>query len=295
MKIIVPTDITAAMLTQTSLPENDHPEWSAATAYATGARVMIAATHTIYEAVKPTTGQHPARTPDAWLRVGTTNRWAMFDDSLSTQSTANQSITVTLRPGILTTLTLINLRGVQTVRVTMTDPTEGVVFQQEHDMLERNVSNWWEYFFLPPTRRESLIIFDIPSYPLASIKVELEGPAEIGVGLLALGVLKEFSAGVEMGAQISIDDYSVKERDEFGNVNLVERAFSRRANWKFHIPNGDVDNFVRTLAALRAKPCVYIGANRMDTMTIYGFYRDFTVNVQYPNHSDVSIQIEGMT
>ncbi len=295
MKIVIPTDITAAMLTQTSLPENDAPEWSAATAYAAGARVMTAATHTLFEAVKPSTGLPPASTPDAWLRVGPTNCWAMFDDSLTTRSTASQRITVTLRPGILTTLALINLLGVQTVRVTMIDPVEGVVFQEEHDMLEKNVRNWWEYFFIPPTRRESLILFDIPSYPLASIKVELEGPAEIGVGLLALGVLKEFSAGVEMGAQISIDDYSVKERDEFGNVNLVERAFSRRASWKFHIPNGDVDGFVRTLAALRAKPCVYIGANRMDTMTIYGFYRDFTVNVQYPNHSDVSIQIEGMT
>ena len=295
MKIVVPTDITAAMLTSTTLPENDAPEWSADTAYAAGARVMTAATHTLFEAVKPSTGQPPASTPDAWLRVGPTNRWAMFDDSLTTRSTASQRITVTLRPGILTTLVLINLLGVQTVRVTMTDPVEGVVFQEEHDMLEKNVRNWWEYFFIPPTRRESLILSDIPSYPLASIKVELEGPAEIGVGLLALGVLKKFSAGVEMGAQISIDDYSVKERDEFGNVNLVERAFSRRANWKFHIPNGDVDGFVRTLAALRAKPCVYIGANRMDTMTIYGFYRDFTVNVQYPNHSDVSIQIEGMT
>ena len=48
MRLIEPFKITDAKLTAHSVPENDHPVWSAATSYAIGNRVIRAQTHRIY-------------------------------------------------------------------------------------------------------------------------------------------------------------------------------------------------------------------------------------------------------
>ena len=148
-------------------------------------------------------------------------------------------------------------------------------------------------FFAETTPRKTLLVEDLPTLPRATLRITASGDAP-SIGALVCGKMKEFAAGVEVGAQIGIDDYSVKSRDEFGNIKITERAFSQRATWKFKTPNNLVDALFDTFASLRATPAVYIGSKNMTAMTIYGFFRDFSITVQYPTYSDTSIQIEGL-
>lgn len=96
------------------------------------------------------------------------------------------------------------------------------------------------------------------------------------------------------GARVGIQDYSVKRRDDWGNISIVERAFSRRANWNMFIKKQDVDLFQNTLAQLRGKPALYIGGENYDCTSIYGFYKDFDTIIEYPHYSECSIELEGL-
>lgn len=108
MKLIRPIEITDAMLSSSTVAENDHPAWNAGTAYVTGNRVILASTHRRYEALAASTGVNPASDPTKWLDLGPTNRWAMFDARVGTASTRTASLQAVLAPGAVDAVALID-------------------------------------------------------------------------------------------------------------------------------------------------------------------------------------------
>lgn len=296
MKVIAPTSITDAVLVSCSVPENDYPEWSAATSYTEGQKVIIAATHKVYEALAANTNKPPASNPTQWLDLGATNRWRMFDAKVGTVTSATSSISVTLAAGVVTGIALFGVNAA-TVTVTMTDPVEGVVFSRTADMQDyTGITDWYAYFFEDVRRKPSLIVEGLPSYRNAQLTITVSGGVAetVSIGSLVIGKLRKFADNILAGASVGIQDFSRKERDPFGNFQVVERAFADLARWRFIVPNNRLDAMRETLAALRAKPAVYIGSDRFSSTTIYGFFRDFDPVIDYPEHTEVSIEIEGL-
>ena len=114
MKVIKPITITSGMLLSSSVPETDYAAWSAATAYALGAKVIRTSMHRIYQRlVSGTTATAPESDPVNWLDIGPTNRWAMFDGEISTSTTKATSLAVTLAPGRASGLALIGLASAE--------------------------------------------------------------------------------------------------------------------------------------------------------------------------------------
>lgn len=296
MRVIVPTLITDTMLVSCTVPENDHAEWSAATAYVVGQKVITAATHKVYEALAANTSKPPESNPAQWLDLGATNRWRMFDNKVGTLTSATGSISVTLAPGIVTGVALFGLNAAA-VTVTLNDPTDGVVFTRTVDMQDyTGVADWHAYFFEDVRRKPSFIVEGLPSYRGAQLTVTVSGGAAetVSIGSLVIGKQRKFADHILAGASVGIQDFSRKERDQFGNFQLVERAFADLARWRFIVPNNRLDAMRETLAALRSKPAVYIGSDRFSSTTIYGFFRDFNPVIEYPEHTEVSIEIEGL-
>lgn len=296
MKIIRPTRVTDSNLLSSSVPENDYSEWVSGTAYNEGDKVILALTHTIYEALKSTTGESPDAHPLSWLPIGPTNRWAMFDEKIGTSTTATTSITFSVKPGIVSGIAFLDLVGVTTIRVKLTAP-DGVIYDKTVTLTDTaGIIDWWTYFFEEVSVQTFVVLTDLPTYRSSVMEVTISGGVgtTVSVGSIVFGRLFEFANAVDYGASIGIQDYSRKERDDFGNVMITERAFSKRARWNFSIQNSKVDSFQRTLAELRATPAVYIGASQYDSMIIYGFYRDFDTIIAYPNHSECSIDLESL-
>lgn len=297
MKIIRPTTITDSILVSSSVPENDYPQWNSATTYNEGDKVIVLAEHKIYEALKTTTNESPSTNPFSWLDLGATNRWAMFDEKIGTGTTAISSISVSLSPGIVTGITLLNIVGALSVTIKMTT-TEGVVYDETIGLYDQsNVADWWTYFFEDIRLKSFALILNLPTYRTSTIDITINGETgkAVSVGSLVVGKLLQYANSIDYGASVGIQDYSRKERDEFGNVTIVERAFNKRARWNFRIQNSDVDVFQENLAALRARPAVYIGNDGFNALIVYGFYRDFDTVITYPSHSECSIEIEGLT
>lgn len=298
LSVVRPVAVLPSMIVSTSVPESDYPEWAAGTTYAIGDRVILAAQHKVYQsAAAGNVGKSPATDLQAWSIVGPTNRWRVFDKSNSTQTAQAGSIQYRLRMGqAITSLAALNLTGATSLRVQVVDPVYGTVYDKTTDLSSVPVSSgWWEWYFGERRTPKQSLLLDLPSFPGADVLIDLVGTAELAVGVLLLGQMRPFSMGVRMGARVGIQDYSRKERTEFGDTVLVERAFARRASFSLLLRAAEVDALNDFLADVRATPCLWIGSGRYESTTVYGFYKSFDIVISYYDYSDCELELEGLT
>ena len=297
MKVLAPIAVTDSMLTSSTVAETDHAEWAVDTAYTAGQKVIRLTTHRIYEALTETTGDTPETSPTKWLDIGATNRWKAFDQKVGTATTQTSSIEWVIGPGqTIGSVGLLELVA-ESVRVRVSDAIDGLVYDSTQTLTGAITSaDWFAYFFEPVSRRPFALFPDLPSYRDPTITITVSGLAgeTVECGVCLLGTYTEFADAVRYGASAGIVDYSKKTVDDFGNVQITERAFSKRASWQMLVANTDIDKLQRTLASLRATPALYIGSDRFDATLVYGFYRDFDITIEYYTHSECSIELEGL-
>lgn len=296
MRIIQPVDVTPAVLVSSSVPETDYAAWSAATAYAAGEKVTY--NHRNYEALVEHTGANPetdTSDPPKWLDLGANNRWRMFDDRVGSLTEQAGSIAVDLQPGaVINSVALFNLLG-RSATVTLTDPVDGIVYQRAVSLVDAGVTNWYEWFFAPIGRQTDFVLLDLPAYGTATLSVVIDNASDTAAcGHLVMG--RQAEIGVALyGSGVGITDYSRKEADAFGNAIVVERSFSKRAEFDVMVDTPQIGRVQRLLAGIRARPVVWIGAEGYESTVLFGYYRDFSISISGPSVSDATITVEGLT
>lgn len=270
LQLLQPIAVTPAILSASSIPENDYAEWSAGVTYPLGARVIMAATHRIYESgAAGNVGNDPSGTSGKWRDVGPTNRWAMFDQALGSVSTATNALTVVLAASTVDALALLDVTGTS-VRV-------------ESAGYDRT---------LAPNASGTVTFLDLPR-SAAPITVTVNGNGAVGVGTLLIGKLVALGATVD-SPKASITDFSRKEADEFGDVQVVERAWAKRMSVQAMIQTEAIDVVAGRIAAVRATPSLWIGKDGLETLTAYGFFKDFSI-ARDTNVSRLSLSVEGLS
>lgn len=302
MIVLPPLTITDTIFTSSNVTEADRPEWLIGTSYVATNEVMVTSVteaniHRLYEALQATTGDQPWTDDGSnWLDEGPTNRWAMFDTVNGTQTTNADEIDVTLAPGqVVDGLAALNLSGA-TLQVIVDDPTDGVVYDETVSLIADNgINDWHAYYFSPIERITDVVLTDLPSYKDATVQVILTETGEtVAFGVLVIG--QQVRIGVtNYGASIGIRDYSRKEVDSFGNFQITERAFSKRAEYPVTV-NTNRTAFVQNyLASIRTSPVVWIGNGDFGATIVYGYYRDFDVVLGSFQISECNISVEGLT
>ncbi|OJW83807.1 MAG: carbohydrate-binding protein [Alicycliphilus sp. 69-12] len=300
LTVVRPIAVTPSMLVSSSVPEDDYPEWSNTATYAKDDRVILSAQHKVYQSLMDdNTGNSPTAvtiTPQ-WIEVGATNRWKVFDRSVSSQTRQADSISYRIKPGqAITSLSALNLAGATSMRVRLVDPDYGTVYDRTISLSRVPVAvGWWAWFFGERRAPTQALVMDMPSFPMADVLIDVEGTADLSMGVLIIGQARTFSMGVRMGARVGIQDYSRKERTDFGDVVLVERAFAKRASFQLLLRAAEVDSFNDFLASVRATPCLWIGSQRYESTTVYGFYKSFDIVIAYFDYSDCELELEGLT
>ena len=296
MKVIAPTPITDALLVSSTAPETDHAAWAGGATYALGARVIRAGTHRIYESLQAgNIGHTPESSPTWWLDVAPTNRWAMFDTVVGTATELASPLTVVIAPGAVNAIALLELVGAS-VTISMTSAAGGgTVYSRTVSLDASEVGDYYEYFFAPFVQRTSVVLTDLPPYADGIVTVSLTG-STVSLGVLSVGLFTDLG-GTQYGATAGITDYSLKTTDAFGNTPLTQRSYAKRTTCKLWLDKGDVNRVHRKLADLRATPCVWVGVedDALDPLTVFGFYKDFQLEVAYPRAALCSLEIEGMT
>jgi hypothetical protein len=303
MQIIRPVDITDGKLITSNVPEFDYSAWDAATAYAIGDRVQYVAAgiHNIYEAVATSTGEDPyygTADPAKWALVASTNKWRLFDGGVSTQTVNPATIDVTVAPGEpIDSIALINTDATS-VAITITDPTAGVVYDTTSSPTSlvdpMGIDDWYAYFYEPTGRRSDTIISNLPRYQGATIRVLISSPDYAKCGELVLGRSREIG-NAQYGASVGIQDYSVKTVNDWGDYTIVQRPFQKRADFNVWCANGTIDSLQQLLATYRATPVVYVGSTLYGATILFGFYKNFAIEIAYPTVSICTLTIEGLT
>jgi hypothetical protein len=268
LQLLQPVVMTNSVLVASNVAQNDAAEWAGATSYPIGARVMKAATHRIYESLVGTNaGNDPAGPSGKWLDVGPTNRWAMFDQALGTSTSAAGSIVVTLDAGTAGAVALLDVSAA-TVRV-------------QANGYDRTLA----------ASAGAITLLDLPA--AGQVTVTIAGPGTVSVGTLLIG--RVVSLGItEASPTAGITDFSKKTVDDFGDVAIVERAWSKKMAAKALIRTDAIDVVANRIAAVRARPSLWIGQAGIDALTVYGFFKDFSIEVG-ETLSKLSLSIEGLS
>lgn len=296
MKVVKPVALTSANLISSTAVET-YAVWSAVTAYALNAFVTLSSTNRIYQCIQgPSTNNSPDTSPLYWIDKGPTNKWAMFDSEISTQSTAAAALTVVVKTGYANSLALFGLEG-SALTVTVRDGLAGPIVYTANRVLDGTViADWYQYFFEPSVQLAEVVLTDLPPYSNAHVTVTITSGGTAKCGALVAGTVYALG-GTEYNPTVGIIDYSRKDTSALGITTFVKQAYSKRVSARMMIDNGQLNKIYRVLADLRATPCAWIGVDTSgyEPLTVFGFYRDFSIDVAYTKKSYCTLEIEGLT
>jgi hypothetical protein len=301
MIVIKPVTITDVTLASSSVPEPDidlgEVEWVAGT-YLTGDRRVEG--HRIYQVTATTsTTDQPSvgvnASPQSWVDVAPTNRFAMFDTINSTTTKEATQLVVEIdHPSTLNSIAGFSIAGATAINISVTDPIEGVVYDTDIDMVDNSeVADWYSYFFSPIVGVSQFALLDLPAYPAATVQMTVDG-TDIAFGSLVVGSLINLGIA-NHGTSVQLLDFSQKETDTFGNVVVVPGRTSKLVDFDVTIDKARVNYVFGVISSLTTIPSVWIGADGSNDPTlVLGYYRDYQNNISSPTLTDATIQVEGI-
>jgi len=256
------------------------------------------ATHKIYKSVYNGTNQGNDPTIDDgtnWQDVSSTNRYKMFNEVIQEQTTQVGNVAVTITPAQVTTAVACINVDCDSITITSTDPTDGLVYNQTFQMNSYSgITDWYAYFFTAISRKDELIVTNLPSYGTSVIGVTFNNSGTTKVGGLVLGNAVVIGDS-QYGASFGIIDYSTKTIDSQGRTTITYGAYADEAEIDVVIESTRFAEVKNTLTALRNVPSVWIASEDADGTAIYGYYREFNVLYTGPVVSMCTLSIEGLT
>jgi hypothetical protein len=265
--------------------------------YDIGDIVTDLANHDLYQAIVDHTNE-PLSDATKWKYIGKTNRFRLFDYDRNNRTSVPLAFTVVFAPG--KRIDSICLDGIQANSYTVTVTSVlggGTVFTSTGSLNTRIVRTWYEHLTVPFTTQKSLNFFNIPPYTDCVVTVTLtatSGNAE----LAALGVGREVYFGVTQYSAISdILNFSSVERDDDGNAILTKRRNIPKSRQNVFCDKLSVNKIMETRDLLNAEPAFWYGISDVtdgyfEAVSMLGYYRDFSINVSYPENAIVSFELE---
>jgi hypothetical protein len=192
-------------------------------------------------------------------------------------------------------LALINLVG-DSVKVEMI--VGGVeIYESTQSLQGAEIADWWAYYFTQDEQITQALFYDLPAYYAPTIRITLTGTGTVAIGQTVFGPRVDLGS-LSLGASSGIIDYSRKVTDEFGDTEFVKRAFADEFSGQLLVGNGQLNSLKRTLRDLRATPALWVGIDDdeyRELLVVYGWYRSHRIAINYPNHSLIDLEIEGLT
>lgn len=293
LKVIKSISMTDAMLVATSVPETDHPVYSAATTYANGARVIL--NHRIYESVQDSNvGKDPLASEGWWAKVSPTNRWKPFDLSSTTRLQLSGPSYYEIKPNTaVSAVMFIDCDGLSSIRVRLIE--DGTThYDTEHLMRPTpSTPSWFAWTFEQRAPRSRLVVQDLPARPRATLRVDFDITAAPGwIGTMAFGRAYELGEGVRYGARIGVQDFSRKQRNDYGEMELIRRGNAKTMSLQISVDNKKLDATDMLLTSLTGTPCLWIGSSRFSALSLWGVFTSWSYTVAYYDVTELSVDVE---
>lgn len=266
--------------------------------YLTGADVRF--NNIKYESLQDANlGNQPDISPTYWLNVGADNISAAFDGKVGSKTTATDKLRMIVYPGTVVDAIGYLETNASIVNTSAIDSEKTVVYYNSTGVTETSIQNWYDYFFVSPLADPATQVVHqgVPSLdPGLFIGVEMIKPGTVELGSFLTGQSTTIGK-TQYGLKAGIVDYSKKQADEFGNISIVERPYSKRMSGDVYVSNYDLNKVQRFLYNVRATPVLWMASDNPDLAEVsyvYGFYKDFSTTISYPDVSMCSLEIEGL-
>ena len=303
MIVISPVKIQDSTLQSSTIPEPDtdrgEVEWVSGT-YNEGDQVIKSSTHRLYQAAATTTDDPETgvnRTVPTWIIIGASNRYQMFDSDFSGSSFADTPLVIEVdAQSLVNGVAAFGVNGADTINITVTDPFDGVVYDYDLEMQDyTNVTNWYNYFYVPLSFIDEFVLLDLPPYANAVAKITFTGASEISVSALVLGAQVDLGVA-NYGSSVKLVDYSRRIPDGFGGFKIVKRRTSKLVNFDLTIERNKVNYVFNQLQKLSQVAAVWVGSDgdADDPTLVYGYYKDYVNNIATPSVTDATATIEGL-
>nr|DAR59379.1 MAG TPA: hypothetical protein [Caudoviricetes sp.] len=301
MYVIIPHAIDYAEV-QSSIPEDETPEWSAEATYAKDVSARVG--YNIYTSLADSNkGNDPTKTFSGlsakWKKSGVSNRGAIFDEFVHTQSVApeNTPLEVSVPWSRATGFAVLNISGAASMSVSIQNADAEVVGQKTYDLLD-GVDNWYDYFTYRFSFLRDVVDMDLGGFMSGTLTVTLTG-SRPAMGCLVVGDLEEPGATL-YGCTAELINYSSIETNTFGVTEIVERVSAKRYDCELYLHPRRADAVFALFDDLRARPCVWIGDNRPTDqgghayLTAFGLYRKAALSAEGPNQCKYNMEITGL-
>ncbi|MCY0910831.1 hypothetical protein [Massilia antarctica] len=265
--------------------------YSAGTNYALGVVVsnIGADVHELYESqIAGNLGQPVANNPTKWLRRSSTNRWNMFDKAINSQTVAPNSVSVVIRPGLVNTITLLNVEGAS---ATVSQTVSG--YSVTKSLVRHEVLSWYDFYYEEPIRSGDVVFDGIPPYAAADITVTVDN-AGLDAAIGGCFVGKSRTIGLtQWELTVGVLSYSTTTTDTFGNTTMVKRANAKRMNFDVRIPEGFESEAFRLLTEYTDVEMVFIASSDYSMTIAYGYLGQWEVPISNSGRA-APIEVRGL-
>lgn len=300
--IMVPVDVinTDGLLKSVTangveMVEDSNALWNVGSTYGIGQRVYMASTHRVYESAKDgNTGKIPtditnqvnaAGVATWWTDVGPTNKYAMFDGLVSSQTVAASPMVITLAPGPFNGFAIFGADA-DTFAVQVVDgPGGNVIYNEPETALEgSDPTDYYDYFlgrFKPLTQ---FVRTNLEPYGTAQIKLTLsKATGTVKLGMFAIGDMRP-SGIPQRDATVEPQDFSVVKRDAFGNTFIKKRANATGMSITTMMGNEDAGAVLDSIKDVLGVPVVVVGSSAAlyEWMTVFGLVSARVSPQEYP-------------
>lgn len=291
--------------------DGDYPAWNIATAYVIGDKVIVDSLQSTFQCVANNTGTAPTLTGiTPWVRIGATNAWKPFDTYSQSQlvgytggwQTPEFVVLELCALGRFNSVVILNCDSAR-VRVKFIDQYGVTTYNKLKLAVDtKPVVDAWTYCFADLNVRRNFVFEGIDGWGTTSASLlqitfnndTVGVPIKVGEVLVGSAVsIGESHSGV----QLSLDDFSKKEKNEFGETLLIERAYSYSGSAEIEIGKQYRSRTQGLIASLRATACAFFvdEDNAEDGIVMYGFPRSFSITYETPQRAYASLEVEGLT
>jgi len=294
--LIRPYRVTQASLLSSNVPETV-ALYAVGTTYALGAQVRedAAGGSVIYESAANGNLGHALVDRDWWIPLGPSNRWAALDRSPGTVTTNADSIEYVIAVEGFADSVVVQGVNAASMQVVQKDSDDVVVFDQTFSLVSPSgILDQLAYFIEPIERLSKQLVMGLKPYANSTVTVTLTGTGGTpSLGQIVIGQSKALGQ-TRWGGSFGITDYSKKGENEFGDPDIVERAYADRAGFSLWVEDAFLDQLRVLLARYRATPIVWVGDASRPSTLLYGWPDDWAVELTDANRHLLSISLKGL-
>ncbi len=275
----------------------EHPVYDATTTYSKDDYVVdTACGASVYKSLaNANTGNSPATSSEWWVKTGTSNYYALFDNKISTQTQRAESIEYEAEfTGLVNAIALINVEA-NAVRFEAWNAADEKVIDQVVSLKDIGRTSLYDYYTRPLEYVNRYVNFKLPTLRSGKGKLTLSRPGGIAkIGALVYG--SKFVIGEsQWGVTVGIQDYSIKETDDFGNHYVVERGFQDKMDVDVVVDSKRTFTVKQELTKFRANPTIWVADESMPETITFGYYKDFSIILPHSAFNECSLQILGLS